>query len=495
MAAPMQEPDNLDFDQTSTQFVNWFAAANGTRLNPKVQLKDLRRENAGRGVVATADIAPDEELFAIPRSLVLTTATSSIPPSVLKELEAKGATGAWPPLIVTIIYEYLRGESSPWHPYFKILPTTFNTVMFWNDAELAELQASAVVDKIGRRQAEEEWQNTIIPTMADHPDLFPVGGSSAKLIELAHMAGSLIMAYAFDIDRDDTEDDNDNDNDGGDSAEDDFEEDDEDEPFKGMVPFADMLNADADKNNARLFQEPDYLIMKTTKPISAGEQIFNDYGPLPRSDLLRMYGYVTDNYAQYDVVEFSHDLLLEVAGKHSKNKDQVWWEREQQLGELGVLDDGYAITRPESDSQGLQDVLPGQVHMLLRALCAREDDSKALKKPKDAVTIEEAVLLQAVLTKKLSEYATSYETDQAIWGALQSNPPGFNVPAGCNPQRFSMALQVRMGEKQILRQLIALCQAHIKQKSEEVAAGASKRKHDGSTDMRSRKTARRENHR
>jgi SET domain-containing protein 6 len=62
------------------------------------------------------------------------------------------------------------------------------------------------------------------------------------------MAGSLIMAYAFDIDRDDAMDGSDN----GTSEDDEFEEDDEDEPLKGMVPFADMLNADAVRNNVRV---------------------------------------------------------------------------------------------------------------------------------------------------------------------------------------------------------------------------------------------------
>ena len=121
--------------------------------------------------------------------------------------------------------------------------------MFWNDAELAELQASAVVDKIGKAQAEATWKETIIPVMLAHPDLFPVFAvtdteRTAELIKLAHMAGSLIMAYAFDIDRDDEQD-------GPRNAgsDDEFEEDDEEEPLQGMVPFADMLNADADKGN------------------------------------------------------------------------------------------------------------------------------------------------------------------------------------------------------------------------------------------------------
>ncbi|EXJ79606.1 hypothetical protein A1O3_07885 [Capronia epimyces CBS 606.96] len=499
MAESFQHAGHSDFDQTSAQFIKWFTEADGTRWSSKVQLQDLRNENAGRGAVATAEIAEDEELFAVPRSLVLTTTTSNVPPTAIQPLEE---TGTWPPLIVTIIYEYLKKDDSPWHAYFKVLPTTFDTLMFWNSAELAELQASAVVQKIGRQQAEESWRETIIPVMLAHPDQFPVPGATpvertVELIKLAHMAGSLIMAYAFDIDRDDTRTNNDDndDNDDDNSSGDNFEEDDEDEPFKGMVPFADMLNADADRNNARLFQESDYLIMRATRPISTGEQIFNDYGPLPRSDLLRMYGYITDNYSQYDVVEISHDLLVDVAGKKHNQENKAWLKREEQLDELGLVDDGYVVHRPEPNAQRLDDVLPGQLHMLLRALCTHDNDARAIKKPKDAITIEEAALLQAVLTKRLTEYSTSYEADQAICEALQSDSPSTVVPLSCHHRRYLMAVQVRMGEKEILRQWITLCQFHIKQKSEEMASGSSKRKYDATTGFQSKQAAKKEKHR
>jgi hypothetical protein len=68
-----------------------------------------------------------------------------------------------------------------------------------------------------------------------------------------------------------------------------------------------------DDIQARLFHEEEFLIMKATRPIRAGDEIFNDYGPLPRSDLLRMYGYITDNYAQYDVVELSLQVIYDAA--------------------------------------------------------------------------------------------------------------------------------------------------------------------------------------
>jgi SET domain-containing protein 6 len=69
-------------------------------------------------------------------------------------------------------------------------------------------------------------------------------------------------------------------------------------------------NADADRNNARLCCDNEELEMRSIKTIARGEEIFNDYGQLPRSDLLRRYGYITENYAQYDVAEITTQEFL-----------------------------------------------------------------------------------------------------------------------------------------------------------------------------------------
>ncbi|OAL34382.1 hypothetical protein AYO20_06435 [Fonsecaea nubica] len=496
MVGVVESVGRLDFDQATAHFVEWFTAAEGTRLSPKVQLKDLRTENAGRGAVAVEDIEEDEELFAVPRSLVLTATTSSIPPAVLEPLNE---SGQWVLLIVTLIYEYLRKEKSPWHAYFQVLPTKFDSLMFWNDAELKTLQASAVVDKIRKDDTEESWKEEMLPVMLSHPDLFPVAGHSdadrtKELIRLAHMAGSSIMAYAFDIDKDDDRDDANN------GSEDEMEvDDDEDEPLKGMVPFADMLNADADRNNARLFQENDYLIMRSTKRINANEQIFNDYGPLPRSDLLRMYGYITDNYAQYDVVEISHDLLLEEARKKHCVKHCVkdsttdcaryaaWLDRAEQLESVGWIDDGYAIPRPPPEVEELAQAIPGPLQLLLRGMCF--DSSKTTHK--DPITINEATLLQSVLTKRVSEYDTSLDVDRSLLDALaRSEPDPTLIPSGCNKHRFVMALQVRVGEKEIFHRLIGLCQAHLAQMNQEITARPAKRQINDDSDNKPKKAAR-----
>lgn len=59
--------------------------------------------------------------------------------------------------------------------------------------------------------------------------------------------------------------------------------------------------------------------MKTTKLIKAGEQIFDDNGEIPRADLLRRYGYISDSYAPYDVVELPLETVCQAAGLENAN--------------------------------------------------------------------------------------------------------------------------------------------------------------------------------
>jgi N-lysine methyltransferase SETD6 len=87
----------------------------------------------------------------------------------------------------------------------------------------------------------------VLPAIQEHADIFYPDGverwSEDQLMNLAHRMGSTIMAYAFDLENDEDEK----------AAEDDEEDDEwmEDKDGKlmmGMVPMADILNADAEFN-------------------------------------------------------------------------------------------------------------------------------------------------------------------------------------------------------------------------------------------------------
>lgn len=346
-----------------------------------------------------------------------------------------------------MLYEYLNGKASNWATYFSILPSEFDTLMYWTEDELAELQASAVVNKIGKDSANEMFLEQLIPVIKEFASVFFSDDDRAlqraeemrdeRNLTLMHRMGSLIMAYAFDVEPSVLKKDVD---------EEGYVSEDEDEALpKGMVPLADMLNADADRNNARLFYEANSLDMRALKPIRAGEEIFNDYGPLPRSDLLRRYGYITDNYSQYDVVEIPMDLvtnLATTAGIYSE-------ARIEYLDEQEVVDTGYDII--VSDPFTLQESVSPELVVLVEMLLLPEEEFERLKKkgklPKpEKMTSKGAELLHQLVRTRLTQYATSLDDDIRDFSGVP-NVGGH----GSKERRFAMAKAVRIGEKRLLK--------------------------------------------
>jgi hypothetical protein len=143
-----------------------------------------------------------------------------------------------------MLYEYLQGDASRWKPYFDILPTTFDTPIFWTEAELQELKGTCLTsEKIGKKESDDMLRTRIIPVVLENASIFYAEGapqlSEEELLTLAHRIGSTIMAYAFDLDNKEEQ---------SDDEEDGWVEDHDGQTMLGMVPMADVLNANADFN-------------------------------------------------------------------------------------------------------------------------------------------------------------------------------------------------------------------------------------------------------
>ena len=187
------------------------------------------------------DIDEDEELFSVSLSDVLSAGNSSLPiriPEAFKELEP------WKSLVLVMIYEAGQRENSKWWPYFNILPEDFDTLMQWSPSELAELQGSAVVKKIGKKEADASFLGQLLPIVQTHHALFgqysaafASSDAGPQFLEIAHRMATLIMAYAFDLEEE--------------QVGEDWQDDTSEVPglSKAMVPLADLLNADGDRNN------------------------------------------------------------------------------------------------------------------------------------------------------------------------------------------------------------------------------------------------------
>lgn len=332
-----------------------------------------------------------------------------------------------------MVYEYLRGSESPWKAYFDVLPENFDSLMYWTDDDLEHLQGSAVVEKIGKDGADIKFTEQLIPVLGQYANT--ESRSNAELLALCHRMGSTIMAYAFDLEKAYTSQPKD--------QEDGWEEDEDEEALlpKGMVPLADMLNADADLNNAKLFYEDDKVVMKTIRAVKSGRELYNDYGPLPRADLLRRYGYITDNYIKYDVVEIASSLIQERAKKQLRMSANELDERWKFGEEQGIVDDGYDIARIDSEDGQF----PEELCMLLNLLAISKIEFDKLKKkdklPKPEMSIDAKRLLRTVLVYRYAMYPPESESMTVD-------------EAGTDGKRRAMAVEVIKGEKWILEQAV-----------------------------------------
>ncbi|KAJ7680818.1 SET domain-containing protein [Mycena polygramma] len=443
-----------------SELLNWFQASGGYLDESSIGFSAL--PGCGRGAVAVKDIPEGHILFKVPRDLLLSTDTSALPGRVGLDRwrEAKLHMG-WVGLILCMIWETAQGPSSKWSKYLESLPTTFDTPMFWSDLDLEELRGTSVVEKLGRSDAERDFREKLLPMVQSRPDLFPPETIPIYYtLEIYHVMGSRILSRSFDVENEDPEDDTEGDEaantslgsamdvDGsheetesahGDSELADGDEDpEEDEEPAGvsMVPLADMLNAQYGSENAKLFHEKDDLRMVSTKPIKAGEQIWNTYGDLPNAELLRRYGHVDmlplpngDVGNPGDVVEVPADLAVAVLQTDDVvTKERIDWWLEQGGDDVVVF---------ESDLE-----VPEALVSLVRLLRLTPDEwEKTVAKdkvPKPKMDNEILDVVRAVLERRLTEYPSTLDDDVAL------------LRDESLPLNKRQAIIVRVGEKRIL---------------------------------------------
>ncbi|KAG7115760.1 Ribosomal lysine N-methyltransferase 4 like protein [Verticillium longisporum] len=446
-----------DFQALSDRYLQWFKAAGGEFRDDLLQIVDLRPQAAGRGIIATRDIPEETTLFTIPRQAIINVLTSELPqklPQVfdgsIDEMDDNAEPlDSWGQLILVMLYEVLQGDASRWKPYFDILPQQFDTPIFWSDGELLELQGTSLTaEKIGKVESDAMFRSKILPIVQANPAIFyPEGAvqpTEDELLHLAHRMGSTIMAYAFDL-----ENDNENEN-----EEDGWVEDREGRTMLGMVPMADTLNANAEFN-AHINHGESLEATAIRADIKAGDQILNYYGPLPTSELLRRYGYVTPEHSRYDVVEVPWTLVKEVIVSSLSLSAEAWKQVESQIDDEEIED--YFVIERDSGEPGpdgrfsgpavLREVSPELVEQLKEFLKAvKKLDSERIPDKRKRDEICDAVIAE-VLKVRLAQYPTSIETDEKLLAEADL------------PARRRMAVVVRLGEKKLLLEAIALAHA------------------------------------
>lgn len=372
---------------------------------------------------------------------------------------------SWTSLILVLIYEYLQGTSSPWRPYLDVLPTIddFSTPMFWAADELAELQASPVADKVGKDEAEKMMRTKILPVIRANPSVFfPEGSpdlSDDELVQLAFRMGSVIMAYAFDLEKEDDE--KPHDEDAEEEEEDEWIEDREGKTMLGMVPMADILNADA-AFNAHIEHGEHALTATSLRTITAGEEILNYYGPLSNGELLRRYGYTTRAHRRWNLVDLDWTPVLAALRAEVPLPAAQW---DEALGALDEdeLEEAFVIERgaddPDSEGRvaevegaaGAPEELVEQLKAVMKAVKKVRPEAVPDKVARDRIIYS---AIARALDERTKQYATTLEQD-----LKQYEEGGDGADQKVRRQR--MALDVRVGEKVLLRQAAETVKAKL----------------------------------
>lgn len=163
---------------------------------------------------------------------------------------------------------------------------------------------------------------------------------------------------------------------------------------------------------------------------------------------MRRYGYVTDRYSVYDVAEISTELIVSAFrdGKvhpslHKLTPDGLKLRLELAERE-GIHEESFDLVHPSPEEPSIPDELLAFLYLLLindDHLKALSDSQSNLPSRSKLTTELAGQVLAVLLQVREKEYATTLEEDEVL---LQDR----NLPP-----RTKMAIQVRLGEKRVLR--------------------------------------------
>ncbi|KAI9890859.1 MAG: hypothetical protein M1814_003498 [Vezdaea aestivalis] len=491
--------DDDEFEAKNDAFMEWFQALPVAEIDDNVYIADYRALNMGRAIAVRSNMK-NKILFKVPASALLTVANSDLMEHIPYELA--GIQQGWLALVLVLMYEWRRGKKSQWAPYLDILPTSLNSLASWNEMELQQLRGCRVSQRIGKLSAEFEFSRVLKPIVFKFPELFinqrsshacscngtlvdnvyhqyqdHAGCSQDVLLEdietafypLAHLMGSLIQAYSFDVGRDPLDEGCFQDI----SEYGDGEMSEPEDTVPAMVPMADLMNADPSQPNAHLVEEDGNFEMTVDFDTKGGDQIFNTYGNLSRSEFLRKYGYIPE-YSDHDTVEIScHDILYALSswfekptgGRISDSCRDAMMTLSRFVGESFHLPHPSVARKSAILGHDPVDVF-GEVRKRIHEICGKYMSQVDREKGMSSgyPMCFECIMVVAIIYR-LSQYypeggQPDYHKKQPNREAFQQCELGPDIPAGLELMdatrsapltgRELMATTIRIGEQRIL---------------------------------------------
>ena len=263
------------FESTS-QLLSQISAeicSNGGVVNDNIDF--VETTNEGVGIYANKTISAGETLISVPYNMCITP-DAIVQNQLLQPIFSDNAGIVdYPDEVLAIGLMHAKlfpSEKCSWSKHVSMLPTDFNTTIFWSEAELEEMKGNMVyhLTKMMLRQIETDY-NSIHAALAEaYPEL--LGGVT---IELYKWALSVVYSRSLEITR-------------------------QGNNTRCIVPVLDMANHNPHSNAAptdtfRYEDEDDRISLLAPTDLQVGEECYAVYGIYPNSKLLYSYGFVVLN--------------------------------------------------------------------------------------------------------------------------------------------------------------------------------------------------------
>lgn len=187
--------------------------------------------------------------------------------------------------------------------------------------------------------------------------------------------------------------------------------------------------------------------MTSLRPIKAGEEVLNYYGPLPNSELLLRYGYTSTKHSLYDVVEIPWGLIRQAI--RDEMGEAVILPPDEDMDASYVLEresggpDETGIINGSSNFTEFPEELEDQVAPLLAPALGIEIRGRQITSPEQSRLGRAFIeVMSNAIQARLNQYGTTIAGDKEL---LRSVQPG---------TRYAKAVAVRLGEKCLLQEAL-----------------------------------------
>ncbi|KAG7400861.1 hypothetical protein PHYBOEH_004072 [Phytophthora boehmeriae] len=369
----------------------------------------------GHGVFAKQDMSRGKVTLEVPFKLAMSI-ESAEQSDLLPVLQKYPQIPPDEILALHLMHERSKGAESFFAPFIASLPKEFDLPVSWSEAELNELKGTNVLllTQMMKRQLQNDFENIHQAVAEDFSELF--AAFPALTMEDYVWAMSVIWSRAFGVSK------------GG-------------KYLHVLCPAMDMFNHDVKLRNplddfVSYDEEKQAMTHHVAEDAVAGNALHISYGQYSNAKLLYSYGFVA-NENSIQAVDFW--MKIPPTDPYFKLKQTVL--------------DSNELTRDQTyDFRGtlFKDDVDERLLATLRVILMNEQEIRGYKKVFESsilsVRNELAVYgnLQSTCRRKLANYATTLEEDEAILAenATETNP------------RLAFAVRVRLEDKQIITGVI-----------------------------------------